>query len=79
MSFYIPSSVSEWVMVVCIVVLLIALLMYNKAIMNCRALISEYVREIKEKDKLLKAAHIDPNTSVTDDVGPGEVEVNEND
>ena len=79
MSFYIPSSVHEWVMVVCIVVLLIALFMYNKAIMNCRSLISEYVREIKDKDKLLIVNGIDPHTEVTDDFGPVEVEVNEND
>ena len=44
---FIPTTTLGWVCYVVIAVLLIAILLYNKAILKCKTLIEDYVSEIR--------------------------------
>lgn len=56
---FIPHSSYEWVLFVLVVVLLITLLLYNKAILKCKDLISNYSTENRTFKKLLEDNGID--------------------
>lgn len=56
---FIPHSSYEWVLFVLVVVLLITLLLYNKAILKCKDLISNYSTENRAFKKLLDDNCID--------------------